>query len=658
MKAKYLIIVSLVLAILTIGAVSASDDIADNLTANDDSGDKIATINDDEAIQDSAEDGDVLEDVKASDFDVKIVTNEINLDDKDKDDKTIFSFYCPNGTEGGSVFAKYQEDEWEHETDHFNIESGDIKTYNNITFEDFDIDSIGSYNYKVYYSYYDDVYGNVEMGIGSGTLNVTKTLNPEEDFGYSEKTAYNAYDDDFVFKLWNIPCDGTLIIYVNGTQKYSKYLYDDFDEEIIDVPNLDITEYGTYKILAKFRPIVGDEVNITSFVLTYYYDNYDPDYDENGPEVYDYVDLSDPTDTLGAVRDYSYIVGTVKVFINNKEVYTKTFTAADKQYELSFNVADLKLASYARGKYTVKITYQKPGEALQSDEKLVNFTVRPKISWSYEMMVGENAGLLISGPKGISGSATLYNAVEDEYGYKKGSVFATVPIVDGSARISFAKLAEGTHRFYLDYTYGDEKYVSGIDDWNTVEVYKKDARFSSSISATTILVGQNPVVTLTGPASSNDEVYIKVDGETVKQISRFSGSLKETVLGLTAGTHYVTVMISGDSYYSNTFEVKVNTPAPAKKDTIKLTLKKVKVKKSAKKLVLQATLKINGKAVKGKVIKFKFNKKSYKAKTNKKGVAKVTVKKAVLKKLKVGKKVKIQATYGKVTKKYTVKVKK
>jgi hypothetical protein len=89
-----------------------------------------------------------------------------------------------------------------------------------------------------------------------------------------------------------------------------------------------------------------------------------------------------------------------------------------------------------------------------------------------------------------------------------------------------------------------------------------------------------------------------------------------------------------------------------------MTLKKVKVKKSARKLVLSATLKINGKLAKGKIIKFKFNKKTYKAKTDKKGVAKITVKKSVLKKLKAGKKVKYQATYGKVTKKHTVKVKK
>ena len=42
----------------------------------------------------------------------------------------------------------------------------------------------------------------------------------------------------------------------------------------------------------------------------------------------------------------------------------------------------------------------------------------------------------------------------------------------------------------------------------------------------------------------------------------------------------------------------------------------------------------------------------------KKGVAKVTIKKKVLKKLKVGKKVKYQASYGKIVAKKTVKVKK
>ena len=94
-----------------------------------------------------------------------------------------------------------------------------------------------------------------------------------------------------------------------------------------------------------------------------------------------------------------------------------------------------------------------------------------------------------------------------------------------------------------------------------------------------------------------------------------------------------------------------------KKITVKhvVALKEVKVKRSAKKLVLTATLK-NPKVMKNKPVTFKFNGKTYNAKTNSKGIAKVTVKSAVLKKLKAGKKITYSATYLKDTVKKTVKV--
>nr|WP_294998204.1 hypothetical protein [uncultured Methanobrevibacter sp.] len=91
---------------------------------------------------------------------------------------------------------------------------------------------------------------------------------------------------------------------------------------------------------------------------------------------------------------------------------------------------------------------------------------------------------------------------------------------------------------------------------------------------------------------------------------------------------------------------------------LKLTLKTVKIKKSAKKLVLTAKLTKGKTLIKGKKVTFKFNGKTYKAKTNKKGIAKVTIKKSVLKKLKVGKKVSYQVKYSKLSVKKTAKVKK
>ena len=112
-----------------------------------------------------------------------------------------------------------------------------------------------------------------------------------------------------------------------------------------------------------------------------------------------------------------------------------------------------------------------------------------------------------------------------------------------------------------------------------------------------------------------------------------------------------------------TYKLKITSLGKTVTKTITVkhivTLKTVNVKKSAKKLILQATLaKVNKKYLKNKWITFKFNGKKYKAKTNKKGVAKVTIKANILKKLKVGKKITYQATYLKDTVKKTAKVKK
>ena len=104
-------------------------------------------------------------------------------------------------------------------------------------------------------------------------------------------------------------------------------------------------------------------------------------------------------------------------------------------------------------------------------------------------------------------------------------------------------------------------------------------------------------------------------------------------------------------YAKQTLKVKV---------TVKkvLALKSVAVKKSAKKLVLTATLKKGKSPIKGKVVAFKFSGKTYNVKTKANGIAKVTIKSSILKKLKVGKNITYQATYLKDTVKKTTKVKK
>ena len=112
------------------------------------------------------------------------------------------------------------------------------------------------------------------------------------------------------------------------------------------------------------------------------------------------------------------------------------------------------------------------------------------------------------------------------------------------------------------------------------------------------------------------------------------------------GKYSITTTYNGKTY-NNTVTVK--NVLSASKVTIK--------KKTAKKLVLTAKLKINGKAVKGKWITFKINGKTYKAKTNKYGTAKKTLNKKAIKALKKGKTYKVKVTFSKDTIKTSVKIK-
>ncbi|WP_462315617.1 hypothetical protein [Methanobrevibacter sp.] len=174
------------------------------------------------------------------------------------------------------------------------------------------------------------------------------------------------------------------------------------------------------------------------------------------------------------------------------------------------------------------------------------------------------------------------------------------------------------------------------------------------ITVKSVHKSEKPVIEITTDAKFTGKVTVKIGSKTYV-VNVVKGKGTKAISTLNVGTYTAKATLTAtDVFKSASKSVKFKVT----KDVIKLTLKKVKVKKSAKKLKITATLKINGKKVKGKKITFKFNKKTYKAKTDKKGVAKITIAKKVLKKLKVGKKVKYQVSYGGKTVKKSVKVKK
>lgn len=257
----------------------------------------------------------------------------------------------------------------------------------------------------------------------------------------------------------------------------------------------------------------------------------------------------------------------------------------------------------------------------------MNITVKDKVS-------SKDAGVIaIELPDDAEGTVEVF--VNDVY-------YGVVDIVKGISSLDLSSFKNGKYVITWEYS-GDDKYDNfthkstltinrKIVGGNCVVIYSSNAKYSVKVYNE-------------GKLAAGINVTFVIGGKTYANVKTDKKGIASVVIKKNPGSYKITSKALGISI--------------TKKLTVAhiVTLKAIKVKKSARSLVLTATLKkVNKRYVVGKWITFKFNGKTLKAKTNKKGIAKVTVKKVVLNKLKVGKKVTYQAAYGKDTIKRTAKV--
>ena len=357
--------------------------------------------------------------------------------------------------------------------------------------------------------------------------------------------------------------------------------------------------------------------------------------------------------------DVDYAEGNITIFVNGEEFATEeikdgkvsALIPSDK-LNLGENIVTLKYVGDDLSEYIFSI-YDYDVEDYVPTEYYVY--VAPKNLTIPDDFASDGTGnITLELPEGSSGNVTVY---------VDGEKVSTTPVTGGSNTIPVSDLSAGNHHVRVEY---EDENGQTYSTSSEVNVPKPEP----AMDIATPTDSANPEFSVSLPEDATGSLIVTIDGKSYTA-DLVNGKATVSVPGLADGNHNVTVKYTGDKKYSgftkntnvvvNTTPKKEDTPQPPAKKADKITLKLNKVKKvkrSAKKLVIKATLKINGKAVKGKKLKFKFNKKTYTAKTNKKGVAKITIKKKVLKKLKVGKKVKIQVSYGKKTAKQKVKVKK
>ena len=330
--------------------------------------------------------------------------------------------------------------------------------------------------------------------------------------------------------------------------------------------------------------------------------------------------------------------GNLSVYLSTKNENLEVPEKLYKSVKLSGGYAFVKLDNLNHGKYYYLIKYT--GSDYSVKTQIGQFVVYRGLSYPFSMKYGQNKYLSIVSDKSDSSLLTVK---------VNGKTYGKIQMVNGSGKISLKRLPvgsevsikiyEGSKLVYFDED-GMEFYVNvdpltKLTGMKNIRMYYMDG---TKCSVKVYGIHGKPV-------GSGKTVTFKIGSKTYK-VKTNAKSIAKLKIKRIPGTYKISASFKG---------VKV-----VKKLTVKQVLKlnKVKVRKSAKKLILKATLKKAKKPLRAKKVTFKFHGKKYVAKTNKKGIAKVKIKKSVLKRLKVGKKITYSATYVKSTVKKSARVRK
>ena len=278
-----------------------------------------------------------------------------------------------------------------------------------------------------------------------------------------------------------------------------------------------------------------------------------------------------------------------------------------------------------------------------------NLTVTYLPSWNYNEATNDTAKLIITydedvvyscditTPEKFGDKTTAAIALVDKYGIPitNGTVIIVLNGIDvgnvtldknGTALITFDNLTNGDYELLLDYNGTNKTFKFSVAVPMKVVINCSDI----AISAVNTKIGEmGGYLSLTlideaGNLLANKTVLIAIDGK-INNVTTDSNGVAKLQLNISkAGIYTASICFLGDDLYSSSFNI---TKVTVKKQTAKLKTKKFKYKAKAKTKKLKASFKsAKGIAISGKKISFTVNGKTYAAKTNAKGVATVKVK--------------------------------
>ena len=316
---------------------------------------------------------------------------------------------------------------------------------------------------------------------------------------------------------------------------------------------------------------------------------------------------------------------TISIYKNSEKLGTATVVNG----EASFNLI------LEPGKY-ISVTSYDDGDVIEG------FEIMNTIEIPNSIKIGYNTELNINVKFYDEDGVELYYCKDITVKLDSKSYIGEIDNNEGILHLTLSELTIGEHTLVLMNPETLEERTTTIEVVSRFSGNSNVDMFYADDSSFKVLVYDN----YGNPVSAGQIVTMQLNKATYNVATNSNGyailTLPNTV---TVGSYTLTATYAGQTI-KNTVKVKQD-----------LKLAKVTVKKSAKKLVIKATLK-GKKPISGKKLTFKFNGKTYSAKTDKNGITKITISKSVLNKLKVGKKITYQVTYLKNTVKQSVKVKK
>ena len=607
MKFKKILLAGiLLLAILTIGAVSASGNVTDS--------DVLDTA--DDTVFKSTDSSEVLNDGSYFDEDFYIYVEE-NYTHGMRDWNSYELIYIASYSQKNSTIDILVDD----------VEKQSI----NVTDGYF---SIGKYeNGTEYYNYYTFVYPtdlslnyglhNIKVNVNGNTrIDTSISVNEKENFTIWLQNPYYCEEEywqtpSFIIIDSNNLNNGTLEIYVNGTRKLTYSVTNGLFEEIEGCSNKsryvapsDLLEgYGNYNIQIRFtengvtKTLANENVTVAEFA---------PTVNPHLEVYFDFYDLIIPADNVAHIYLPREATGKLTISYNNvvnkTVVYSKGY---GEDYMESWNLNHL-------GENTIYVTYI--GDDFGTLTTTATVVVLPKITCPSYVGIGKKFNITLLTHGWVNGELRIY-----EYnGGVKGKLLASADIDAYShgdfalTSLSISSSKSGLNQFYLDYYdyyaghYGIIQDVNVVQNSESVNVnVAKEMEPESSLN-----------ITVTAPVSDFTFAQISVDGAESEFVMLENGAATKIIQNLAVGYHTVNVFYENGYYVDGKFvgDIYLNTFTVNVGQKTNLTATDVVADYNSGNLI--ATLRdVDGNALSGVAVKVNVDGREYVSQTNKTGQA-------------------------------------